>query len=154
MSEEKVRLDLAFRGAGWLVGTLDLGTATYALLASHVMDTPGDLVDATRAACVGREGDMLWLHEPNVEVWRLQADGDALRLTVDAVPSWPRVGWSPGPAAAIHRLTRVGWLRAVIRAVSVLGQDQERYRAEWRRDFPAASVRAVQDILPKERARG
>lgn len=152
--EEKVRLDLAFRGSGWLQGALHVGSATYPLLASHIEDAPGQLLDATRAACLGSQGDVVWLHEPEAELWRLQGDGHALRLTRDDASTWPKAGWSPGPEAATHLVTRGGWLRTVIRAMSVLGEDQERYKAEWRRDFPATSVRAVQDLLAKERAGG
>lgn len=135
-------------------GTLTVGDAVHSVVASYVEDTPARLLDASRVACLGGQADVAWLREPEADVWRLARQNYAIRLTLDQATAWPRVGWEPGENAVVYLISPMRWLRAVLRAMSILGEDPDRYLADWRRPFPSASVQAVRALLAEERAGG
>lgn len=141
----RVRLQLDFSGSRWLAGSLLVDEEVRPLEASYVVDTPRQIVQATRAALAGHGGDVAWNQEPGGEMWRLAAAGDgALTLSAQEAARLPDRGWMPNETASVYVVDGRAWARTVVRCLDHLGQVGD-YEGHWVRPFPAEELDALRE---------
>ena len=152
----RVRLEVDHLAHGWLTGAAALGAERRPLLASYLDDTPTALVSAARAGLSGSSAEVVFVLEPDSQVWRLEPSREPfMRLSISSCPSpWPVRGWEPSNEDE-YLVRRTHFASAVVALLDDLLTKYTRTYYEshegWGKPFPETQVAALRAAGGKQR---
>jgi len=136
---------------GWAAATLSNGVETLTLEVSYISPALDDLVDATIALMLdGEEASFRWYTEPGRYQIVVQRQGIAIRMRVLELRFSGR--WIEIFAAEGELLRLAIQVRSQLRQLRHT-HGLEGYLASWRRDFPVAALRRLEDLIRDEKGR-
>lgn len=134
---------------GWLDASLGDETHEIHVIASYIIDSPGDLVRATLSLVEGAaSADCSWLNEPGEYRFLLSRALDSLEITVLQFEDWhPRKQDSEGQEIFRSTISQARWVRQILSEFQHLLDEhgEEGYQQRWSQQFsfPAKELMAL-----------